>query len=390
MDTIAVISNVFFVIIFSLTAYKKNRNLPVGILFALITVITTLLASLLASMLIDLVIFSRFVQRDEVLRNWLIYALYIALVLAAALPFSRLVGGFLSKKLSIFSEGLKRKFAIYINIGAFITAGIFIANIFLINIVSEIHFFYLIIAVLMVLNSIYLVFAVYTFTNNFNKDSEISHKNEMLGNLQAYTDSIEYMSAEMKRFQHDHTNLLMGFYKYIEENDTEGIRRFYMEYLSPFVDSASPANTSLDQLKNIKIPELKSILSLKLLNASYRGISIHIEVFDAIEDRGFDLADLCRIAGNLLDNAVEACPERSNHEIKFIAYLKGDATSFVFINTCLVHPKMSAIFEKGYTTKKEDGGIGLYIVKTLVDKHENMLLDTSVKGGEFIQHLTIV
>ncbi|MFR3948966.1 MAG: GHKL domain-containing protein [Ruminococcus sp.] len=80
---------------------------------------------------------------------------------------------------------------------------------------------------------------------------------------------------------------------------------------------------------NIKITELKSILSSKLLYAIELNIDVSIEVTDEVISLPMNTLDLCRIAGIFLDNAIEATLETAYPSIRF-ALINLDA-EYIFI-----------------------------------------------------------
>ncbi len=61
----------------------------------------------------------------------------------------------------------------------------------------------------------------------------------------------------------------------------------------------------------------------------------------------------------------------------------------IFINTLTDTPILSKIFEKGYSTKGDGRGLGLYHLRQIMEKHNNTLINTVIKDNEFIQALII-
>ena len=53
------------------------------------------------------------------------------------------------------------------------------------------------------------------------------------------------------------------------------------------------------------------------------------------------------------------------------------------------HSVMDKIYDKGYSTKGENRGLGLYNLKSIVDKNPNMNLNTFINEGMFTQDLYI-
>jgi two-component system sensor histidine kinase AgrC len=53
-------------------------------------------------------------------------------------------------------------------------------------------------------------------------------------------------------------------------------------------------------------------------------------------------------------------------------------------------PVIHKIWEKGFSTKGEDRGLGLYTAKNIIEKkYNNVFMNTSAEDSEFIQELWI-
>ena len=50
---------------------------------------------------------------------------------------------------------------------------------------------------------------------------------------------------------------------------------------------------------------------------------------------------------------------------------------------------MEKIYDKGYSNKGKNRGLGLFILKSIVDKNSNMTLNTFINEGMFTQDLYI-
>lgn len=100
------------------------------------------------------------------------------------------------------------------------------------------------------------------------------------------------------------------------------------------------------------------------------------------------------IVGNLVDNALEASVvggfTKEKSEIrghKFIRLLIQESEKNIIIEVedngpGISHEDASRIFDKGYSSKGEDRGFGLHIVKKCVDSHQGSLrIDTSEGEG---------
>lgn len=53
-------------------------------------------------------------------------------------------------------------------------------------------------------------------------------------------------------------------------------------------------------------------------------------------------------------------------------------------------PELAKIYEKGYSTKGDGRGMGLYVAHSLMHRHEDMFCECEVEKGRFIQKLEIL
>jgi len=216
-------------------------------------------------------------------------------------------------------------------------------------------------------------------------------KDEDIKNLRKDTEHLESISLEARTFRHDHENLMLGFREHIQNNDINGIRKYYEKYMTTFYESVANINKSLDMLGNIKSPELKSILSHKIPSAQRAGIKIITEVSENMKPIPCEhLIDVCRVVSILFDNAAEACKETEEPTLLFGAFNKGPATLIIIKNTFATPPDMDKICEAGYTTKGEGRGIGLHTVSNTISKNPNLSLVMNIKDDYFVHVLSIL
>ena len=103
--------------------------------------------------------------------------------------------------------------------------------------------------------------------------------------------------------------------------------------------------------------------------------------------------DACKILGVFIGNAVEEVDEIKDKDNKVISvqlYLEGNDTLVVQIgNTYRKGTDFNKLGEEGYTTKGEEHGQGLSLVKELEEKHENLDHEIVVNGKLLFQKLNI-
>lgn len=206
--------------------------------------------------------------------------------------------------------------------------------------------------------------------------------------LEDYITCLENIVEETRIFRHDYKNMLSTMAGFIHENRLEELQVYFDQQLK------RPAYSKLDEmqawqyLKNIQPMEIKGLLFEKILAALGKGVRVHVEISENVNVVYEGLSDLIRILGVFIDNAVEAVEEREGILCIIIAKMD-DRILFQVMNDCENQPDLSKIFCKGYSTKGEGRGLGLYSVRSLLQVHEDMAHEYKVEQGMFIQRLEI-
>ena len=210
-----------------------------------------------------------------------------------------------------------------------------------------------------------------------------------LKEIHEYNKKLEDMTNEIKKFRHDYKNIILSMSGYIEENDMEGLRKFFYSNIERSTKNLDLYNLSLASIGNIKYIEVKGVISSKLIEAQEKGIDIKVYIPNVIEYINFNSLDLCRILGIALDNCIEASLESENPLITLSIIDEKDLTSIIILNTYKSNIKnISELFKNGYSSKGEGRGIGLSNLKEILSNYNNAYFTIKAEG-EFIQKLDI-
>nr|WP_242551184.1 GHKL domain-containing protein [Enterococcus hulanensis] len=143
------------------------------------------------------------------------------------------------------------------------------------------------------------------------------------------------------------------------------------------------------RLSNILIPEIKSLISAKLLIARQNKIDIHVEVVEPIDKVDTDLLSLIRVLSNLLDNAIEATSEIKDSWIRIAMFKEEKTVTIIIENSILELIDIKKINEMGYSSKGTGRGIGLHTVQKILKNDTSLFLETSSDQQVFSQVLKI-
>lgn len=133
----------------------------------------------------------------------------------------------------------------------------------------------------------------------------------------------------------------------------------------------------LNDIIKLDEPFLAALFRSKLIHTTSKNIKLNINCFINFNKLKIDRFELIRIIGNILDNSIEAVENLplKDKSIDIKIYCELDEYCFEISNRTinLVMDKENLINE-GFTTKEGHTGLGLFIVKNLVEKNKGELI----------------
>ena len=215
-------------------------------------------------------------------------------------------------------------------------------------------------------------------------------KQKAMQDLQDYTRNLEAMYNSLRSFKHDYVNILLSLSGYIEDGDLDRLKDFFESKIFPTKNLITGEDYKLNQLSNISVLEIKSLLSAKMIYAHESGIDITIDIPDKVESFLIDTVDLARILGIFLDNAIEATLETEQPQIGLNIIQNKTGVSIIISNRFLDNGVMlHKLKQKGFSTKIGHQGIGLWNAQKIISSYDNVLLETTMKCDYFTQHIEL-
>lgn len=216
-------------------------------------------------------------------------------------------------------------------------------------------------------------------------------RQETYDRLQEYTNQIEAMYSSLRSFKHDYSNIMLSMSGYIESGDMDGLRAYFNNKIIPANKTLSKNTAHLNYLMNLKITELKSVISAKLLYAIEQGISVTVEITEEISEFPIDTMELSRVLGIFLDNATEAALETQNPSIQFAVIVSDTEYLLIISNTFTNHGlPISTLRQPTVSSKGINRGIGLYNAQEILSKYKHVFWDTETSETHFTQRLRIL
>ena len=231
-----------------------------------------------------------------------------------------------------------------------------------------------------------IFFAMNSHKVQVEKEIALKQKKFEQKHLQTYTDEIVKLYNEIRGFRHDYAGMLVSMQMAIDSEDLQEIDRVYNEVLVKANQKLRSEKYTYFDLNNIDDSALRSLIAQSIIYARNSGVEFTLEVKDVITRLSMDLLDLVRIMSILLNNAVEGAADSYLKQME-VAVIKMDFETVIVIqNSCKITMTPSEnLFALGFSTKGRNRGLGLNNVNEILDKYDNIILETEMEDNTFRQ-----
>ena len=231
-----------------------------------------------------------------------------------------------------------------------------------------------------------IFFAMNSHKVQVEKEIALKQKKFEQKYLQTYTDEIVGLYNEIRGFRHDYAGMLVSMQMAIDSEDLQEIDRVYNEVLVKANQKLRSEKYTYFDLNNIEDSALRSLIAQSIVYARNNDVEFTLEVKDVITRLSIDLLDLVRIMSILLNNAVEGAADSYLKQME-VAVIKMDFETVIVIqNSCKITMTPSEnLFALGFSTKGRNRGLGLNNVNEILDKYDNIILETEMEDNTFRQ-----
>ena len=207
-----------------------------------------------------------------------------------------------------------------------------------------------------------------------------------LSNRDAYIKALAVSLAKSNGMRHDLRNILNTYGGYLELGMLERLKEYHASITSKLL----PLIT-LDLSGRLgENPALVSLLNAKAAYAQNQGVAFRLNIDCALDDLFINNLDLCRIVGNLADNAIEAAAESDLKSVCITINAKNaDDKLIVITNSTKGHVDVERIQLPGETTKAGHSGIGLPTVRAIISEYGNSVFRITYFDYEFVAYLEL-
>ena len=232
---------------------------------------------------------------------------------------------------------------------------------------------------------IYFVLSFYSLA----KIMKLVKTTQKLESAEEYNKTLHILHDSVRGFKHDFDNIVTTIGGYIKTNDMKGLEKYYAQLEE---DCEKVNNLYILNPDIINNPGIYNLLTTKYGEAVRKGIKVNLTFLLDLNNLHMKIYEFARMLGILLDNAIEAASE-SDEKVLNIVFRndsKNNRNIVLIENTYKdKNVNIDEIFNKGVTGKENHTGLGLWEVKQILKKNNNINLYTNKNDTYFSQQLEI-
>lgn len=174
---------------------------------------------------------------------------------------------------------------------------------------------------------------------------------------------LEQLNGTLRAQRHDFMNHLQVVYSLLELKEYDSAN----EYIEKVYGDIKRVSRSLKTAH----PAINALLAAKLSDCESRGVKVELVIESPWETLPIPGWEMCRVLGNLIDNGLDALS--GVQEARMIISLGETLQAFTFeiANNGPQIPDtlLERIFQSGFSTKSSGRGMGLSIVRTILQAY---------------------
>jgi signal transduction histidine kinase len=220
--------------------------------------------------------------------------------------------------------------------------------------------------IVVIVTALSFLFIYWTVTGYRKSQDKLVRKAQ-----ETYVEEINQLFHSIRAQRHDFMNDVQTIHSLAELNKVDELKAYTSELTGEI--------RQMNDIINIGNPAIAALIRAKISQAELLKVRFETSINDMNKmELGVKSLDMTRILGNLIDNAYDEVMNYPEDEriVRLVIGQKPGYLEFAISNTCLHAEALAGkpLFESGYSSKdKTHSGLGLSIVKSIVDQYKGMI-----------------
>ena len=223
------------------------------------------------------------------------------------------------------------------------------------------------------------------------QNSDIQKTTSMYQEVVKYSNTTNKLLEDYRMVSHEHKNQLSIIRQMVDKENKE-----LLDYIDNLIEKRTDIKYKwVADLNNLPLDGLRGLINYKLLEAEEKKINIAVTISKEVSKVKLNKLstkqrdDLYSIIGVYLDNAIQASNESNNKNLDIEIHKYKKNLAFIIGNTYKGKININRLDDYGYSTKGKNHGIGLHIVKKILDDSNLFIQTRKIIDDYYIQELTI-
>ena len=221
--------------------------------------------------------------------------------------------------------------------------------------------------------------------------ADIQKTTAMYQQLVDYSDITNNLLEEYRVISHEQKNHLLIIRGMLDETNKE-----LVDYVDNLLDKQVGFKYEwIGDLNHLPLSGLKGLINYKLIEMEALGIATDVSISkEVLKTKLNKLStkqkdNLYSIMGVYLDNAIQAAKDSKKKEISLEVYKEKKNIIIVLANTYKGKIELDKLDNYGYSTKGKNRGVGLHIVKRIIEEETIFTQSRDLFDEYYIQKLVI-
>ncbi|MHC5372239.1 GHKL domain-containing protein [Enterococcus sp. LJL120] len=205
-----------------------------------------------------------------------------------------------------------------------------------------------------------------SFLTLFKKNNQ--KKNYVDNLIQSFEEEKENFQLA-REYRHDLQGILIAFNEYFENEDLFGAKTYLKEIM---ISSKEPLKSyHYNQVKKIQNTAIRGLLIEFIRRCENENVELTLQFENLTTLPAISLIDFIRILSIMMNNALEAVENESNKEIQILFENREQHLLIKITNYTTKKVDIASVLKKGYSTKNEHAGLGLWTLKKILKNYRN-------------------